>query len=235
MFHVEEIRSFDLPELRPYRTMRRQHEQREQGIFVAEGEKVVRRLLESQFFVFSMLMPRKWLADLDPLLQALPESVRVFVAEKELLETLTGFSMYQGLLAVGKIPRQPTLAEILERNPGPRLLAAVDGVSNAENLGALVRNCVAFNVQALIVGETSSSPFLRRAVRSSMGTIFQLPVLETASLAADLRRMCAEGIRCVAAHPRENSLRLSQANLAADCCVVFGSEGPGISEEVLAA
>jgi tRNA G18 (ribose-2'-O)-methylase SpoU len=235
MFQVEEIQSFDLPELRPYRTMRRQHEQREQGIFVAEGEKVVRRLLESQFFVFSMLMPRKWLADLDPLLQARPENIRVFVAEKELLETLTGFSMYQGLLAVGKIPEQPSLSEILERSPAPRLLAAVDGVSNAENLGALVRNCVAFNVQALIVGETSSSPFLRRAVRSSMGTIFQLPALETANLAADLRRMQAQGIRCVAAHPRESSLKLWQANLATDCCIVFGSEGPGISEEVLVA
>src|SRR5216684_2088745 len=235
MFQVEEIQSFDLPELRPYRTMRRQYEQREQGIFVAEGEKVVRRLLESQFFVISMLMPGKWLAELEPLLQARPESIRVFVAEKELLETLTGFSMYQGLLAVGKIPRQPTLTEILGSSPAPLLLAAVDGVCNAENLGALVRNCVAFNVQALIVGETSSSPFLRRAVRSSMGTIFQLPALETANLAADLRRMQAQGIRCVAAHPRESSLKLWQANLATDCCIVFGSEGPGISEEVLVA
>src|SRR6266849_4273811 len=106
MLTLYKIDKFDLPELQPYRTMRRQLEHREQGIFVAEGEKVVRRLLESTFIVVSVLLPEKWLRELEPLLQARPETVRVFVAEKNLLETLTGYSMYQGLLAVGKIPPQ---------------------------------------------------------------------------------------------------------------------------------
>src|SRR3954463_8605391 len=166
MFQVRNIDSFDLPELQPYRTMRRQMEHKEQGIFVAEGEKVVRRLLESRFGVVSVLLPERWLNDLEPLLAGRPETVSVFLAEKSLLETLTGFSMYQGLLAVGKIPTPKTLDEIIAQSPGPRLLAAVDGLSSAENLGALVRNCAAFNTQALIVGETSTSPYLRRAVRS---------------------------------------------------------------------
>src|SRR5436190_2974164 len=174
MFTVEHIDSFDLPELQPYRTMRRQMAHREQGIFVAEGEKVVRRLLESKFGVISALMPESWLAELEPLLKARPETVRVFIAEKALLETLTGFSMYQGLLAVGQIPAEVPLEKILSDSPRPHLLVAVDALSNAENLGALVRNCAAFETQALVVGETSSSPFLRRAVRSSMGTVFQL-------------------------------------------------------------
>ena len=172
MLHVQTIESFDLPELQPYRTMRRQEEHDEQGIFVAEGEKVVRRLLESNFSVRSVLLPEKWLADLKPLLQARSDDIHVFVAEKKLLESLTGFSMYQGLLAVGKIPAPESLDEILARSPKPRLLVAVDGLSSAENLGALVRNCAAFNAHALVVGETSCSPFLRRAVRSSMGAIF---------------------------------------------------------------
>src|SRR5437879_5908089 len=100
MFQVRSIVSLDLPELQPYRTMRRQLEHREQGIFVAEGEKVVRRLLESSFGVVSVLLPEKWLRDLEPLLATRRETVQVYVAEKTLLETLTGFSMYQGLLAV---------------------------------------------------------------------------------------------------------------------------------------
>src|SRR5208283_6109559 len=104
MFHVLKLESFDLAELAPYRTMRRQMEHRQQGIFVAEGEKVVRRLLQSRFEVVSALLPEKWLRELEPLLAARPENVRVFVAEKQLLETLTGFSMYQGLLALGRIP-----------------------------------------------------------------------------------------------------------------------------------
>jgi len=235
MFRPQRIASFDLPDLQPYRTMRRQLEHRQQGIFVAEGEKVVRRLLESRFTVVSLLLPEKWLQELQPLLQARPETVAVFVAEKELLETLTGFSMYQGLLAVGKIPAQPSLEEILARSPQPRLLAAADALSNAENLGALVRNCAAFGAQALLVGETSSSPFLRRAVRSLMGTIFQLPIVETPSLVSTLQELRRHGIQSLAAHPHVNGRTLLRVNLTGDSCLVFGSEGHGLTPQVLAA
>jgi tRNA G18 (ribose-2'-O)-methylase SpoU len=235
MYRLQRIASFDMPELQPYRTMRRQHEHRQQGIFVTEGEKVVRRLLESEFRVLSVLLPEKWLTELEPLLQARPEEIQVFVAEKALLETLTGFSMYQGLLAVGRVPAMPALEEVVARSPQPRLLAAADGLSSAENLGALVRNCAAFSAQALIVGETCSSPFLRRAVRSSMGTIFQMPIVETTSLVQALRDLREHGIRCIAAHPHVAGRTLARASFAGDCCVVFGSEGYGISPAVLAA
>src|SRR5262249_34497709 len=112
-------------------------------------------------------------------------------------------------------------------------LAAVDGLTSAENLGALVRNCVAFGVHGLIVSETSSSPYLRRAVRNSMGTIFQLPVIEGPRLVDSLRELRVRGIRLIAAHPHVEGRTLSQANFTGDCCVVFGSEGLGISKEVL--
>jgi tRNA G18 (ribose-2'-O)-methylase SpoU len=231
----DKISSLDLPELQPYRTMRRQHEHRQQGIFVAEGEKVVRRLLESQFSVVSVLLPEKWFHELNPLLQARSEEIQVFVAEKALLETLTGFSMYQGLLAVGKVPPLPTLEEIVARTTQPRLLVAADGLSNAENLGVLVRNCAAFRTQALIVGETCASPFLRRAVRGSMGAIFHVPVVETASLSQALGNLRARGVRCIAAHPHATGRTLSEVSLTGDCCIVFGSEGYGLSPAVLEA
>ena len=252
MFKVEKISSFDSPELQPYATMKRPLEHERQGIFVAEGTKVVRRLLESDFTVVSVVLPDKWLDDFQPLLEARTEPITVYLAEKKLLETLTGFSMFQGVLAVGKIPPPVSLYEILSKNQKPWLFVAADALTNAENLGALVRNCVAFGVQALIVGETSSSPFLRRAVRNSMGTIFQLPVVELAKLGqrhqfttkphvtrltlpeclAELRR---RGVRCIAAHPHTDKKFLSQADFTGDGCLVFGSEGDGISPAVLAA
>jgi len=235
MFRAQKIESLDLPALQPYRTMRRQLEHKAQGIFVAEGEKVVRRLLESKFIVVSLLLPERWLGDLMPLLESRPEDVQVFVAEKSLLETLTGFSMYQGLLAVGKIPERISLEEILAGSPTPRLLAAADSLSSAENLGALVRNAAAFGAHGLIVGETCGSPFLRRAVRSSMGAIFELPIAETSSLAQTLRKLRAGGIRCVAAHPHATGTNLAGADFRRDCCIVFGSEGQGISPAVLEA
>src|SRR5258705_7739618 len=141
MFRVEKIDSLELPELQPYRTMRRQHDHRQQGIFVAEGEKVVRRLLESTFSVVSLLVPEKWLVELEPLLRVRPEEIRVFVAEKEILESMTGFSMYQGLLAVERIPAQQTVEQIVPQARRPYLFAALDGLSSAENTGAVVRNC----------------------------------------------------------------------------------------------
>jgi tRNA G18 (ribose-2'-O)-methylase SpoU len=253
MFRLEKISSLDLPELAPYRTMRRSAEHEAQGIFIAEGEKVTRRLLESRFTVVSVVLPEKHLETFRPLLETRPEQVTVYVAEKELLESLVGYSLFQGVLSVGKIPPPASLAEILQKSPKPQLFAAIDELSNAENLGALVRNCVAFGVHGLIVGETSSSPFLRRSVRNSMGAIFQLPVFEIGTvrgaiqslrrddparqltLSQVLRDLRARGIRCIAAHPHASGKTLSQADFSGDCCLVFGSEGHGISKSVLAA
>lgn len=255
MHRVYPIDSLALPELAPYRTLKRPAEHEAQGIFVAEGDKVVRLLLESHFEVVSLLLPEKRLAEFELLLKDRPEpEIPVYVvANKSLLEDLIGFEMFQGVLAVGIIPAPQPLDQILAACPHPRLLAAMDALSNAENIGAFVRNCAAFGVQALLVGETSSSPFLRRSVRNSMGTIFRLPVFEVdqrrseptdpdkprrrdapkGTLAQTLRDLRARGIRCLAAHPPAGGRTLSQTNLSGDCCLVFGSEGHGISPAVL--
>ena len=253
MFTVHHIASLDLPALAPYRTMRRQMDHRKQGIFVAEGEKVVRRLLESRFGVVSLLIPEKWLADLEPLLAKRAETVDVYIAPKPVLEALTGFSMYQGLLAVGRIPEQISIERMIAGGVGARLLVAVDSLSNAENLGALIRNCAAFGVQGVITGETCTSAYLRRSVRSSMGTIFELPVLELAdsgetsarrglagpdatrrqNLADVLKELRSRGFRCVAAHPHTVVKSVWDGEFTADTCILFGSEGYGISQPLL--
>jgi len=243
MFRLQPIDSLDLPELAPYRTLRRAAEHAAQGIFVAEGDKVVRRLLAGDFGVISVLLPENRVAEFEPLLRARPEAeIPVFaVTKKSVLEELVGFEMFQGVLAIGKIPEQATLENVLARSPQPQLFAAVDGLTSAENIGLLVRNCAAFGVQALVVGETSTSPFLRRAVRNSMGTIFQMPVVELKpesnppSLVAALKLLRARGVRCLAAHPHTEKQFLSQANFTGNCCIVFGSEGNGLSPDVLAA
>jgi tRNA G18 (ribose-2'-O)-methylase SpoU len=233
MFRVEPIKSLDLPELEPYRTMRRSETHRARQIFVAEGEKVVRRLLESPLSVISVLLPPKWVEEYRPLLDGRPEMITAYTAEKDLLEQLVGFSMYQGVLAIGGIPKLPTLQEVIASSPRPRLFVAIDGLTNAENLGGLVRNCAAFGVQALLVSQTSSSPWLRRAVRGSMGTVFKIPTVEDLDLPKAIHELRAQGIRCIAAHPHTSGAALSEASLASDCCIVFGSEGFGIAPAVL--
>jgi tRNA G18 (ribose-2'-O)-methylase SpoU len=234
MVRVRAIDNFDLPELQPYRTMRRHFEHRQQGIFVAEGEKVVRRLLDSNCEVVSVLLPQKWFEDLKPSLEARRETVEVFVADKKLLETLTGFSMYQGLLAVGKVPPPLPLDSLLKRAARPWLLVAADGMTSAQNMGALARNCAALHAHALISTETCCSPFLRRSVRGSMGTIFRLPIIETGAMASLLENLKQRGIRCIAAHPHVPNRFIDEANFASDTCIVLGGEGYGITPEVLA-
>lgn len=234
MFQVSTISSFEDPRLAPYRNMRRQYDHAAQEIFVAEGEKVVRRLLESDLTILSVLFPPKWLAEFEPLLQRRTEHLDVFTADKNVLQDLTGFSMYQGVLALARIPRAATLDEVFRGSGQRRFLVAIDGLSNPENVGGLVRNSVAFGVDALIVGETSCIPYLRRAVRSSMATVFKLPYVVSAKLADTVRELRRRGMRCIAAHPHTDR-RIFQSNFAQDCCIVLGAEGTGISPEVLEA
>ena len=232
MFRVESITSFEDPRLLPYRNMRRQYDHVQQEIFVAEGEKIVRRLLESDIEIISLLFPQRWLAEYEPLLQQRREDIAVFIAEIPLLEKLTGFPMYQGVLGVARIPPPSTLDEIIARSRAPRFFLAMDGLSNSENVGVLVRNGVAFGAQAIIVAETCATPYLRRAVRNSMGTIFKIPYVQTPNLAETIQHLRSKNIRCVAAHPHTDRKNIFETDFSSDCCVVLGAEGTGISEAV---
>ncbi len=252
---IQKITALDGPELAPYRSLKRSVEHAKLGIFVVEGDKVLHRLLKSEFTVVSVLLLEERLAEFEPLLRARAEKdIAVLTCERPVMDQLVGFEIYQGVLAIGKIPAPQSLGKILAASPHPHFFAALDGLSNAENIGVLMRNCVAFGVQALVVGETCSSPFLRRAVRNSMGAIFKLPILELNSrtdgfqsrsgqreipaletLAQTLRELRARGVRCIAAHPHTDKKVLPAADFTGDCCIVFGSEGQGISAPVLAA
>ena len=234
MLHIP-ITDLDLPELQPYRTLRRQEEHYRQRIFVAEGEKTLRRLLATELVVVSVLLTQEWLRIFDPLLNQRSEEIRVFVAEKSLLENLIGFTMFQGVMAVARIPEDRSLPQILKESQTPSLLVATDGVSNAENLGTLVRNCAGFSVDGLLISQGSSSPFLRRAVRSSMGGIFKMPVLERLDLVATFQELRRSKVRCIGAHPHASGKTLPELDLKGGCCIVFGNEAHGISESVLAA
>src|SRR6185436_1023836 len=113
MFHVHKVASLDLPDLAPYRTMRRPVDHVARRIFIAEGLKVVRRLLESDFEVVSVVLLEHWLCDLEPLLSARREqALPVYILPKVELEKLVGFPMFQGALAVGRFPSPRPLAEI---------------------------------------------------------------------------------------------------------------------------
>jgi tRNA G18 (ribose-2'-O)-methylase SpoU len=204
-------------------------------VLVAANNKVIKRLLASRFTVVSVLLTPAWLEKLESQLRARPEAISVYVAEAPLLETITGYKLHQGALAVAKIPPLPDLETLLHISPRPLLLAAVEGIASAENLGAVVRSCAAFGAHFLIVGETCGSPFQRRAVSGSMGTIFEQSLVRVDKLVETLTTLRARGVRCLAAHPRSDAKKLAAADLRGDCCLVFGAEGPGLTAGALAA
>lgn len=230
--NLTRVQSLEHPSLQPYRTLRRSVDHEKHGIFVAEGEKVVRRLLQSGLDVLSLLLTEERFAALRDDLEN-RNLQNIFIASRDLLATIVGFPFHHGAMAVGKIPASRSLDQVLNSVPKPAVLAAVDGLTNSENLGALVRNCVAFGVQVLIVGETSSSPYLRRAVRNSMGAVFTLPIVHVDNLAETLANLRQEKILTIAAHPSSREHLTSSSEFPASCCVVFGSEGEGLSPGVL--
>ncbi|MBI3586197.1 MAG: RNA methyltransferase [Ignavibacteriales bacterium] len=231
ILHIETLEG---AELQPYRTLRRPLEHQQQGIFVAEGKKVVRKLLESDLETISVLLTPEWLDEYKQFLEQRKENPTVFVAPKILLDSIVGFNLHQAIMAVAKIPKPVTLEHILTSSSKPYLFCAIDGLTNAENLGVLVRNCAAFGIHAILVGETSSSPYLRRAVRNSMGTVFTLPVVHLTNLAQTLQELRSmHGVRSVAAHPHTDKKTIAQIDFTTNSCLVFGSEGEGISPTVL--
>jgi tRNA G18 (ribose-2'-O)-methylase SpoU len=230
------ITSLNHPDLTPYRTLRQSVEQFRKGMFIAEGTIVVQRLLESAHKIVSVLITPEWLEDYRNRLAARPEHITVFVGQKELLNTIVGYNLHQSIMALGIIPAQETLDSVLTNSRSPRLFAAIDGLANAENIGVLVRNCSAFDVQALLVSETSSSPYLRRAVRNSMGTVFKLPVVHCTNLVETIKALQRSyQFKIFAAHPHTEEHRIQRTDFSGNCCLVFGSEGNGVSPQVLSA
>ncbi|MCL5268685.1 MAG: RNA methyltransferase [Bacteroidetes bacterium] len=234
--NVTRIDSLTLPGLEPYRTMRRPVEHREKGIFVAEGEKVVRRLVRSKLNIVSILMTEDWLAKYSRILENREIEEAVLVADKSLLEEIVGYGLHQGIMAIGRVPVPPDIFGMYKAPGGPHLFVALDGIANSENMGGIIRNCAAFGVDALIIGETSCDPYLRRSVRNSMGTIFQLPVAKSDNLVETIQRLRTElGFKIFAAHPQPGSVAASECDLTGSTCFIFGSEGEGISPRVLGA
>ena len=236
ILHIQTVQSLDAPELALYLTLKRVEEHERAGVLVAANIKVVKRLLASRYPVVSALLTPAWLTKLEPQLRVRTEmELPIYVAEQKVLETITGYKLHQGALAVARIPPQPDFTTLLNQSSRPLLLAAVEGIASAENLGAVVRSCAAFGAHFLVVGETCGSPFQRRAVAGSMGTIFEQPVVRVDNLMETLAALRKRGVSCLAAHPRPGAKKLSAMDLRGDCCLVFGAEGPGLTPPLLAA
>lgn len=186
------------------------------GYFIGDGEKAVRRML-ALARVEKILCSADWVERLP-----IPPTVEVRIASREAIDRISGLKMHQRLMALAPIPE-----------PGPlrgSFLVALDRISNAENVGAILRSCAAFGADGLIVGPETASPWLRRSVRVSTAAGLVVPVHFTKDLAEMLRPLNAW-----AAHLYGDRRNYTEVDVRQDCCIVLGGEADGPSPDTLAA
>ena len=231
---IHEVVSLDHDGLELYRTLKRPQAHRDMGIFIVEGSKVVERIFQSSIQVISILLTKEWFSQYKEIISSRSEPISVYIADKTLLQQIVGFNYHQAIMAVARVPESQTLESAVNSSQSPRMFAALDSLESSENVGVIVRNCAACGINTLIIGETTGDPYLRRAVRNSMGNVFKLSVVYSRNLGQSLRELSTRfGFTNFAAHPKPDSISLDNVLFTGDCCMVLGNEADGISNAIL--
>src|SRR5512133_788474 len=209
-----------------YLTLKRPLSHYNKGIAIIEGDKVVARFLASSFELVSILLTNAWFDIYRKNLSQRKEIINVYIADSKMIKSIVGFNYHQGVIAIAKIPPDRSLDNVVNDGLKSNLLVALDGLEHSENTGLIVRNCAACGVGALIVGETSADPWLRRAIRNSMGNIFKLPIIKSKSLSDTLLTLRNEyQYKIYGAALEKNSTFLECADFTGNTCLVSGTEG----------
>ena len=225
--------SADHEALTPFKTLRRSDGNVPEGCFIGDGRKVVRRMLESDVRVRTVVLTERWLDFFKPALARRPESdLQVLVVGREVVDGIIGYKVHQGVMALAEIPKAPRLEDLTVSNP---LIVALDGVADAENVGAIVRTCAAFGVTGLIVGPQTCSPWVRRAVRVSLGGVLRVPIFASEDLPATLRLLAERGVASYAAHIHGENRASWETDFSKPSCLVLGGEADGVTAPVIAA
>ena len=186
MPHIIEVTDLAAPELDVYARLTeaqlRNRLEPDKGVFIAESPKVIATALDAGYEPLSLLMERRHIeGDAQPIL-ARCGGIPVYTAERETLARLTGFELTRGVLCAMRRPRLPSVEEVCAR---ARRVAVLEGIVDHTNVGAIFRSAAALGIDAVLVTPTCCDPFYRRAVRVSMGTVFQVPWARIGEDAAD--------------------------------------------------
>ncbi|MGK7223895.1 TrmH family RNA methyltransferase [Kocuria flava] len=199
----------------------------ERGMYIAESSKVLRRALAAGHRPRSFFMAEKWLAEMADVLAAHPD-VPLYVGPDAVLEQITGFHLHRGALAAMQRPEPVDLDRLLA---GARRVAVLEDVVDHTNVGAVFRSAAALGVDAVLVTPRCADPLYRRAVRVSMGTVFQVPWARLEHWTADLQRVKDAGFTTAALALSEDSVPLDELAARRDekLALVLGTEGDGLS------
>ena len=242
---IENVETLDDPRLDAFARLTeaqlRSKLEPEKALFIAESGKVIERALAADMEPLSLLMEAKWLPAMQPIIDEISarwgDGVPVFVAPHDELTKLTGFELTRGALGAFRRPQLPSVADIVR---GARRITVLEDITNHTNVGAIFRSAAALGIDAVLVTPACYDPLYRRAVRVSMGTVFQVPWTRIGSE----RAWAAEGV------PLLRSLGFSTAALALSdeaiflhderlrgcdkLALVLGTEGDGLAPSTIA-
>ena len=237
MPNVIEITDFSAPELDVYARLTENQlvcrRDPTQALFIAESPVVIERALEGGCEPVSFLMETKHVEGKGRELIARCGEIPVYVAPLEVLTQLTGFHLTRGMLCAMRRPALPSVEEVCR---GARRIAVLETVMNPTNIGAIFRSAAALGMDALLLTDEGSDPLYRRAIRVSMGTVFQLPWAYFGKEEPWTQTLRSLGFSTAAMALREDSLRLDDPRLRSceKLAVVLGTEGDGLSDGTLA-
>lgn len=239
MANIITLNSLDAPELDVYARLTqaqlRNRLEPGKGLFIAESPKVIGTALDTGLEPVSFLMEQRHITgDAAPLLARFPD-VPVYTAERELLARLTGYTLTRGVLCAMRRPAPKSPTEVIA---GAKRIAVLEGVVDATNIGAIFRSAAALGMDAVLLSPTCCDPLTRRAVRVSMGTVFQLPwaTFDTWP-AGGMEILRGAGFATCAMALRDDSLALGDERLNSlpKIAIVLGAEGDGLANGTIAA
>lgn len=242
MPNIIEITDFHAPELDPYARLTqnqlRNRLEPEKGIFIAESPKVIDQALDAGYKPVSLLMERKQITGPAAGILSRCGDAPVYTADREMLAELTGFELTRGVLCAFRRPAPRPVEELCKN---ARRVAVLEGIVDSTNVGAIFRSAAALNMDAVLINPSCCDPLCRRAVRVSMGTVFQVPWGQLGETPADwpekgMDILHSLGFKTAAMALSDRSVSIDDEQLAKEpkLAIVLGTEGDGLAAGTIA-
>lgn len=242
MINSIELKDFAAPELDVYARLNENQllnrAEPDKGIFIAESPKVIGRALDAGYTPLSLLVEKKHVETQAREIIERCREIPVYTAELDILTQLTGFALTRGMLCAMRRPALPPIEEVCKNK---RRIAVLENVVNPTNVGAIFRSAAALGMDAVLLTPDCSNPLYRRAIRVSMGTVFQIPWTffdkDTDSWPQKgLNLLHRMGFRTAAMALRENSVGIDDPKLMQEekLAVILGTEGDGLAADTIA-
>lgn len=234
MPNIIEITDFNATELDIYARLTEvqllNREYPEKGMFIAESPKVIERALDAGYIPVSMLVEHKHIETQAKDIIERCGDIPVYTAEFDVLTQLTGFMLTRGMLCAMRRPALKTVSEVCENT---KRVAVLENVMNPTNVGAIFRSAAALGMDAVLLTSACSNPLYRRAIRVSMGTVFQVPW----TFIDDINELKTLGFKTAAMALSDNSISIEDPRLNAveKLAVVLGTEGDGLADSTIEA